>query len=698
MQTIMEPFPPPGPRQRRGCATALLLGALWLTVATPGPLAQATARPLSPAEELIQEERLRESVDAAFQVLFRRVTDGSAKMDNLLLATEQLLEIGPQATPYLTAELEQARPSSFTFVAYVLGRMGTAEAAEALRTAIDHADAEKNDWALDRKAWSVYALGLMGEIDALDLANSGLNKAAAYQIHMEASVLELSALFCGAESVPVLLRQLERYAANEASGEDPRRDPWRDRETAIEALGALAVPTSRSELIRLTTDQVPYVRRAASYALASQDTPEAVSALLDRLANDDNQRVRYAAAWALEQILPADRLDTLVALMEVESDVHVRNTLYRIVAQLGGTDAFPKLTAQLGSPDSRDREGLTAALRLSPAPGRMGTFRANLKDPDSKVARQSILGLAEIGTRPAIDALVRTVSVENWAVAASAIRKLVQLDVQRAAAPIAQRLLQRELVGVVTDPLIRERIYLLGDALVSLRHVSPLPGLRIAAERQRDGFLVHYMERLIEKLELIERNATELERWVELMDADDEGLRELAYKQLGRIGGEPAAAALTARFGRVELAEGRKILRVLGDVDVPASRALLERVLLSPSFDPYPRIQLRAEAAWAARRIGGDEMIDLLRRSAERRQGREGKVLVYLSVCAGETGAAMIERYRLSRLRYLGWSRWRETETLDKIVREVRAGRPLTIFDVPPEELEFGRNSWTLTR
>jgi HEAT repeat protein len=678
-------------------AAALLLGGLWLAVGAPECRAQSGGRTLSPAEKLIQEEQLRESVEEAFRVAYSRVDDGSARVDNLMLATDQLVEIGPPALPYLIAELEQARPASFTFVAYALGRMGSAEAANALREAIAHADTEQNDWAQERKAWAVYALGLMGELDALELANSGQNRTAAFQIHMDASVLELSALFCGPQSVPVLLGQLERYAAAEADLEETRRDPWRDREAVIEALGALADPRSQSVLIDLLADPIPHIRRAAAYALLGYDTPEAVTALLDRLTNDDHQRVRYAAAWTLEQRLPASGMETFLARMELESDVHVRNILYRIVARLGGVEAYPRLTAQLGAPDSRDREGLTAALRLSPAPGRLATLRANLNDDDAKVARQAIRGLAEIGTRPAVDALIRTVTAENWAVAGSAVRALIRLDEPRAAPPIAERMLKREMVGVVTDPVVRERIYLLGDALLELRQSSVLPELRTASERQRDGFLVRYLERLVLKLELLERNGAELDAWVELMDSADEELRELAYEEVGRIGGEPAAAALAARFGRVELDEGREILRVLGGVDAPASRALLERVLLSPSFDRYPRVKLRAEAAWSARRIGDAAMIALLEQSAERRQGREGKVLVYLAVSSGEKGTAMIERYRLTRLRYLGWSRWWETETLDKIVRDSRAGRPLTLFDVPPAELEVGRNGWSLT-
>jgi hypothetical protein len=173
------------------------------------------------------------------------------------------------------------------------------------------------------------------------------------------------------------------------------------------------------------------------------------------------------------------------------------------------------------------------------------------------------------------------------------------------------------------------------------------------------------------------------------MKSSEETLRILAYDRLGTIGGAAAARALAASFGRVEQNEGAKILEALGGINAEPSLELIERVLLAPQFDTVARAVLRDEAAWAARRIGGDRMFEALEASAERRHGRDAKVLVYLAVLDGEKALPILKKHRLPRMVYVSWESGKELETIDWIIRQLENGRPIASLDVPPSELQF---------
>ena len=131
------------------------------------------------------------------------------------------------------------------------------------------------------------------------------------------------------------------------------------------------------------------------------------------------------------------------------------------------------------------------------------------------------------------------------------------------------------------------------------------------------------------------------------------------------------------------------ILRALGSIPNEHSMELIERVLLAPEFDGVERSDLRDEAAWSARRIGGDRMFEALEASAERRQGRNARVLVYLAVLGGDRALPTLNEYRLSRMVYIDWERGKELETIDWIIAQLEHGRSIAALDSPPERLLF---------
>ena len=151
-------------RFRSGLLIATTVVALFLFLPT------AWAQPSTTAERLIREEQVRESIEDAFDLMALTSPDGGVRNANLVRAVDRLVEIGPEAIPYVVVELEQGRPDTFFFSVYALGRLGTEPSEKALREAIAKTEKLPGDWAALQKAWCCWALGLMGVADAIDLA------------------------------------------------------------------------------------------------------------------------------------------------------------------------------------------------------------------------------------------------------------------------------------------------------------------------------------------------------------------------------------------------------------------------------------------------------------------------------------------------------------------------------------------------
>lgn len=672
----------PGDRRRRRGLPALLLAGTFLALLLPHAATLAQAPPVNPAQQLLEQERIRAAVEAAFSHYYQPAGDGNVKNDNMVAAADMLVELGPAAVPLLANELRQALPYNYTFVAYALGRIGGAEAEAALREAVTDVGQQSGDDATTRRAWACYALAMMGELDALDLFNQPNQLAAGLWIHMDVSALEAAALFLAPASVPVLHAQLDRYAQDEQLA--------RERSHVINALRRIAHPDSLPKIIQLLDDNDPQVRRQAVDALQAFETPLATAALLRRVKEEPLPHVRFAAAWSLRQIAPKGMDAEFTELLEKEYDVTVRGVLYHLVALGGDPQAFTVLKGYLGRPDPRDRRELIAAIRRLRDPETINVIRAALQDDDAHVMKQAAGALRELGGEKATLALLEQIDSGNWLRARWSLEQLVAQREARAIPRVIARL-ARELRDPVMNPLDREKIYTLGDALIGLRHAGNIDDLREGIARQGDGNLKAYLASWVEQHRTLQANADDVTRWIATLTTDDPRLRHLAYQMLSELGGEAAATALVAAFGRVDPGEGVAILRALGNTETDAARGLLERILTQPAFDPVERLELREMAAYSARRIGGKRMADALRAAVERRHGRDGKVLMYLLLTEGEAAFPDYENQRVESLRYLKWSRGNEQETLQRLVADLRAGRSLQFYDLPPDEFDFRR-------
>jgi len=646
----------------------------------------------SPAEKLIEQERIRSEVQSAFRLFFQRAETGDEKSDNYNRAVEQLEAIGPDAVPLLIEELELNKPSNFSFIAVALGRFDTPEAEQALRSAVVQAEAEEGDFAANRKGWACYGLASMGRVDAVDLLNEGNHLAARRPLHGEMSMLEGVALFTAPASVPLLHAQLLRY------DESDDAEVARERGWVLKALRRIGDPASPPKILPLLHDPDSAIRRIAADSLHVFNTPEVVAGLMEQLATEKLAHVRFSSAWSLEQILPSDRLSEFVERLKVEEDTHVRGVIYRIVAKLSGDDSISLLSPFLGNVIPLDRANLIAALAGNAHPAALAVFRAALADSDIKVMIHAIDGLHSLRSERAQRILLEQIPSSQWLTARESIRALTEIEDRRAAPLVARRLVEQELKGVIRDPFIREHAYFLGDALVEFGYVDVRDELRPAAERQRDGHLVAYLDNLQRQLGILDECGEKLDCWKGQLQSEDSSTRILAIHRIRRLGGSAAATALSETFGRVGVDEGTEILLALGKIDDPVSRSLVVRVLTSPTFDTTALASLRETAAWAARELGGAQMIETLRQSAVRRNGEDVHTLVYLAVSDPTGSVETLEQLRIPRLRILKWTLSDEMEMLDKIVREIRAGRSIATFDRAPEDLEFNRTAWVKLR
>jgi HEAT repeat protein len=646
--------------------------------------AVAVAQPASPsgvAEELIERERLRATVQETYEEVLVPVEEANEQVEFFVESALRLAALGPDVVPYVVNELEQQAPRTFFFSAYVLGHIGGPAAEAALRREIERADEQWGRYAQTRKAWAAYALGLMGVAEAVDLLTAGKHSIPGYPMHADTSVLEATALLTSPASAPRLTSQLERFAGLE--------EKKVERSFVVKALGRLGDPAVVPAVVEsLQGETVEVIRRDA--ALALRATPlEATQAPLVAALEDPSPRVRAAAALALEALQPENGVQIALGALENESSANVRGPLYRLLAEQGGVEQLPALVGFWGRPDSMDRFYLVGALAPLRAEGAFETLKAALHDGASRVMVRACAALGTLGTPEALALLTSEIDAQDWVRAQSVIETILEIDHTDAAPRIAARLVDHELAGVVDDPRSRGRIELLLRALVELRYTGPVEALAAATERQVDAMLVRLLNGPLEQLRLIKENGDDVDRWLAAARSEDEAARLLAYERLAEIGDPRAAAPLAARFGRTEPDEGVQLLRALASLDSPASRELIRRVLTSPAFDGVRYLSLREMAAWAATRYGGDDMTALLRQAVERQEGRDAKVLIYLALLDGRGALPVLERWRIPRMRYLRWGRGLEQEKLDWLARELRAGRPLDSVDQPPERLNL---------
>ena len=653
------------------------VGLLVLIALASAPMAQELVE--SPVEDLVAREEIRSAVETALENYLHAA--GRVRLDVAVEGIRSLMPYGEAVVPYLANELEQETYASFDFVAYALGLIQNPASEAALREAIERAEATPGAAAMARKAWVCWALGLHGEIDALKLVNEGTHQAAKFPMHQQMTVIEAIAVQTAPEAAGVLLQQLQSWGDTEEKRGDLR--------FVVRALRRLGDPTSAPTLIEIVeqNEDQPALRAQAADALRSVETADSVAALVTAL-KDPIPGVRRAAAFALMWMDRPRDVKKLLELLTTEEDIRTREALYKIAAAHVQPEQIPQFLTQWSRPDPEDRRLFIIALPLLKSEEKIPILIDAVGDPSDAVAMLAIGPLAASGGKAAMDRLQELlVSAERWNIVRE-IAKAASADGLEELAPgITRRLVDGSRLPVATTRGLMSASDKLAQALIDLRHTAGLAKLRRARKALTNPEMVEVFDDVIEALELIRANGKDVAKWVPLLSDANPDHSRLARSLLAELGGEQATAALLKAYDEVDVLARLDILLILEEMDSPAVRGLLRRLLLEPESYEVEREGERKTAAWVARSFDDEEMLDLLIDAVRLREGRDIENLIYVAAIAQKKALPLLREYRLSRLHYLGLSRGYEQEVLDWIIRRLDAGLSIERYDQPPTRL-----------
>lgn len=643
----------------------------------------AAQSPLSPAEVAIEQERVRSAVEDALALLQERTDSGDRVVENFNNAILALESAGPEVVPYIINELEQRIPGTFTFCAMVLGHLGTPDAEQALRDAIEQAEADRGEFAQIRKAWSVLGLAVMGKVDAVDLLNAGNHKTGQINLHADMSFIESIALQTAPDSIPRLIAQLGILVEGPLD-RHARLFVMR----ALGRLGSAAAQAVPALIGVLDEEDDARMQREAVAALGSIGGKKASRTLLALLDDGVDIRLRRSALEALDRMRPGEGYKLFVKRLDVEENAVMRGWLYNLVVRQGGSDAIDVLSRHWErAPDGRFL--LVGALDETEHPRKMELLRKAMATTEGRVVAAAAGQLASFGGTEAIELLIDTLSSPNDAIRSIARNELVRLGEPKAAAVIAAQLLADRLSKVVTEGRDRYEIELLLDALGRLDYADRIDDFSAARDRQVDPVLIERLDLTLSAMEMIRDHGMKLEKWKPVLADERAEIRGLAYRKLATIASASAAESLARAFGRSEPDEGSLILEQLGRLDSLSSRQLLTRVLTAPEFDGFDLLSLREMAAYSASRLGGDELETALVENIESRRGRDASIFYYLAAIDPTRAATLLDRYRISRMTYMKWARGKEFDALRKLRRRIEQGQPVAQLALHPERMRF---------
>jgi len=183
-----------------------------------------------------------------------------------------------------------------------------------------------------------------------------------------------------------------------------------ERVAAAAALAGVDDPRAVEALTRGLSDPIDQVRIASAEALAATAPPDAIPALAASLKEDDNWRVRRAAAAALSNIATPATADPLAGALFDEQPV-VRDAAAVGLAKLGG-EVLPRLVEAASHPDPSLRAAAVTALGGLASRGVEGAeppIVAAVADTDTGVQLAAARGLGSATGRDAREALITLV-------------------------------------------------------------------------------------------------------------------------------------------------------------------------------------------------------------------------------------------------------------------------------------------------
>ena len=214
------------------------------------------------------------------------------------------------------------------------------------------------------------------------------------------------------------------------------RSTEQDRQAAVGLVAALA-------------DNDASVRESAARGLGNLGVSDSavVTALSRALADDSDDGVRRAAAWALGQLEDAAAVPALTTALKRDRDLEVRRTCAWALGQLEDHSSVDALTAVLNDPDTELRNKAVWALGQIEDARAVTALVGVLRDPDVDTRAQAVWALGQIESKDATEALGRAASDSSPHVRSQVAWALGQIEDARAV-PALGRLLRDPVADV----------------------------------------------------------------------------------------------------------------------------------------------------------------------------------------------------------------------------------------------------------
>ena len=284
------------------------------------------------------------------------------------------------------------------------------------------------------------------------------------------------------------------------------------RKNAVIALGEIGDPGAVDALIQMMFVEFQGVSfyKEASYALF-QVGPPAVEPLLRTLAmeNEDVAAIFEKSGGAKESAVVAKCAVVLGDLRDPRA-VEPLVEAYAAAVKKNDVIAIRELAFALGSLD--DPEAVPALME-------------NMATPDASLRERIMGSLNKIGDRRPVQGMITAMTKRDF------VKRCVKMGASRAACQ--QDLLSR----AAATKAAADQVTFLVDA----ENVDRLAKV-IAAEDNDE--LKSYLQKRLEVAELSSECKTDVACWGKHAKSDDELVREKAYWELGRIGGDQAQAIL----------------------------------------------------------------------------------------------------------------------------------------------------------
>lgn len=658
----------------------LFLSAVLVPAAADDPQ-PATAALSAEERELAEMERLRVGIEDVFDSYRDVDPEFQADSEPLWRHVDRLLAFGADAVPLWEQELDGGDMRNYYLAVFAAGFLDSDRAVPLLRRTLERIPAG-GTYNRTQRRLACFNRALQGDAEVLAFMLEGTAELAIDPMFSGwATLVAAGAVLDDAGRTKLI--ELARKFDTEDTDDHHRLS------LIMSALTKVPGPETTAAAKEFLDNPLPFVRYGAVRAIGAERGPTTAGRMLEflRTRTDEDRRIRAAAAEALADVATTADLEAVLTQLEIEKDTYVRGRLYRTIALVAGERGLPALRSHWGSSVRDDRVRLIDAVGLIHSNEALNLVRRALADPDTLVALHAIEAFRNIATPAAVDSLLAAIRDPRKTVSSSAIRALLAVEERRAAPRVASVLLHDELAARDELTTVRDRVRLMGNAVVVLEYVEPRSEIRALATRQSDVEVREALNSTADRLDRIASRGTDVAAWLPDLDAPDEEDRRLAYRQIARIGNEKAIDALTAAFDAADTEAREALLTETTRSGNGAFLPLYERILDDPALDFDRFHELRAWAAWGASRIGTDRAIEALKRNAVRRDGRDFHVVAYLLGLDVPEVATFVDGFRLPRLRRPTFERGAEQDELDSMVGAKRLGRDDTRWHMAPDQL-----------